>query len=98
MIHARHAPVRCPGFLRLRVRWTQGNVGFIGAYMYPSGAVPAFAFAAHSKLRKRRLQESDHPLDVTYREVGMFKPDSHCTPPMRPDFSLGLPGENRSWP
>ena len=69
MIYAWKAPVRCPGFLGLRVRWTQGNVGFICAHVNPSGAVPTFAFAAHPKLRKRRLQETDHPFDITYSKV-----------------------------
>ena len=78
MIHARKAPVRCPGFLGLRVRWTQGNVGFIGAHVNPSGAVPTFAFAAHPKLRKRCLQETDHLFDIMYTKVRMLKPNSHA--------------------
>src|SRR5260370_21750845 len=96
MIDAWHAAVWCPGFLGLRVRWTQGNVGFLGSDVYPSRAVPALAFAAHSKLRKRRLQETDHPLDVTYSNVRVFEPNSHCIPPipvpglMRPALWLAL--------
>src|SRR4029077_17588052 len=77
MIHPRHAPVWCPGFLGLGVRWTQGNVSFLSPHMYPSGTVPTLAFATNSKLRKRRLQETDHPFDITYSKVRMFKPNSH---------------------
>src|SRR5712692_3541980 len=83
MVHARQAPVRCPGFLGVRLRWTQGNVGFLGANVYPAAAILTYAFAPHFEFRKRGLQETDHPLDITYSEVRMFKPDSHCTPPMR---------------
>src|SRR5712691_2378320 len=84
MIHALHAPVRCPGFLGLGLCWTQGNVGFLGANVYPSAAVLTDAFATHMKLRKRRLQETNHSLDVTHREVGMFKTNRHCPPPTWP--------------
>jgi hypothetical protein len=51
--------------------------------MYPTAAVMTEAFATHLKFRKRGLQEMDHSLDITYGEVRMFKPNSHCTPPMR---------------
>src|SRR5713101_3502096 len=76
MIHTRQAPIRRPGFLGLCVRLIQGKIGFIGAYVYPSAAV-TYAFAPHSKLRKRGLQESNHPFDVLYKKVRMFKPDNH---------------------
>ena len=51
-------------------RWTQSNVGFIGAHG-PIGSRSDFV-AAHPKLRKRRLQETDHPFDITYSKVRMF--------------------------
>src|SRR5713101_7624275 len=66
MIHALHAPVGCPGFLGLGLRRTQSNVGFLVANVHPSAAVLTDAFATDLKLRKRGLQETDHPLDVTY--------------------------------
>jgi hypothetical protein len=37
----------------------------------------AYAFATYPKFRKRRLQETDHPLGVAYIEVSVFEPDSH---------------------
>ena len=43
--------------------------------------------SSYSKFRKRGLQETGHPLDVTHGEIRMFKPDSHGTIPVGPDPS-----------
>src|SRR5690242_15851843 len=96
MIHPRHATVWCPGFLGLCDGWTQGDVGFLGSDVHPSRAVAALAFAAHAKLRKCGLQETDHPLDIAYSNVRMFELNSHGIPPilvpglMRPALWLAL--------
>src|ERR1700675_2229996 len=95
MIDARHPAVWYPWFLGLRLRSVQGNVGFLSANVHPSVVVPTCAFAAYSKFRKRGLQETGHPLDVTYRKVSMFKSNSHCTPPERPHSHSGRPFKNR---
>src|ERR1035441_3151797 len=84
MVHARQPLIRRPVLRGLQPRLTQGNIGLVGAYVHPPRAVVTCAFAAHSKFRKRRLQETDHARDVAHAEVRMFQPDSHCTPPMRP--------------
>jgi len=68
----------------LQAGLTQGNVGLIGAYVHPSCAIIACPFATHSKFRKRSLQKTHHHFHVTHTKVCMFKPDSHCAPPMRP--------------
>src|ERR1019366_5200323 len=84
MVHARQPLIWCPAFRGLLPRLTQGDVGFIGAYMDPSRAIVTYAFAAYSEFRKCCLQEMDHALDVAHTEVRVFQPDSHCIPPMRP--------------
>jgi len=45
--------------------------------MHPSAAIAIFAFAAHSEFGEGSLQKSDHPVDIAYSEIRMFKPNSH---------------------
>src|ERR1700682_1616069 len=84
MVHARQPLIRRPTLFGLSAGLTQRDVCLIGAYMRPSSTVVTHPFATDSKFRKRRLQKTDHRLHVTHRKVCMFKPDSHCEPPMRP--------------
>src|ERR1700688_2110860 len=84
MIHARLALIWHPLFFGLLLCRTQSKVGFIRADMHPAASVATFAFAAHPEFRKRSLQESDHPIDVTHGEIRMFEPNSHRPPPIQP--------------
>jgi hypothetical protein len=47
------------------------NVGLVGSYMCPSSAIITHTFEAHSKFRKRGLQESDHQLHVMHAKARM---------------------------
>jgi hypothetical protein len=49
----------------------------IRADMHPSAAIAIFAFAAQPEFWEGSLQKSDHPVDIAYSEIGMFKPNSH---------------------
>src|ERR1700745_3154149 len=81
MIHARLPLIWYPVFFRLLLCRTQSDVCFIRADVYPAASVATLAFAAHLEVRKRSLQESDHPIDVAHNEVRMFEPNSHWSPP-----------------
>ena len=77
MIHTGRALIWHPVLLRLPLCWAQRDISLIRADMHPSAAIAIFAFAAHLEFGEGSLQKSDHPIDIAYSEIRMFKPNSH---------------------
>jgi hypothetical protein len=66
-----------PVLLRFLLRRAQRDISLIRADMHPSAAIAIFAFAAQPEFWEGSLQKSDHPVDIAYSEIRVFKPNSH---------------------
>jgi hypothetical protein len=63
-----------PGFVEC-------DIGIVGPNMHPTVMFSGRLISTDAEIRKSRLQELDHAVDVIDLQIGMLKSDCHGEPP-----------------
>ncbi len=77
MIHTRHATIKLSPFPFLLSRLIQHNIRLIRPNMNPTRPIRIGRITPNPKFRKRRLQKTNHPVNIPNAKIHMFKSSGH---------------------